>query len=168
MIQKLIEDLADAFPESVKRLMDSLSFEELSYESGKTLDRWMRQNAKAVNNTLEPLRQLAIAPGSVESEPLRVGPGYRRHPDLVEMLSDEKVLLDAFAVLDEPLRKKVVMDMSAAAGDGSPTEYKSLSRDENLIVGAMRRMDKAEGQAMLAKVLEAALESVRRQRNNMF
>ena len=45
-----------------------------------------------------------------KNAPRRIGPPYRRHAELVEMLSDQKVLLDAFAVLSAEKKKKAVKD----------------------------------------------------------
>ena len=90
--------------------------------------------------------------------PKRIGPPYRRHAELVEMVSDQKVLLDVFNVLPAAKQQAVIRDWCARTS-ARPTEFTSLSADENKLMGAFLAMEgPAREEELLALIRDARQE----------
>ena len=99
------QELLDA----LERCSSNLSFDDISRLNGiriELLRRYIDRRAKNIRSEiwdkLYPLlRPYLEGPAPIKEPPPRLGAPYRRHPDLVEMLSEQKVLLDEFAIFDE-------------------------------------------------------------------
>ena len=88
----------------------------------------------------------------------RVGPPYRRHAELVEMVSDQKVLLDVYNVL-APAKQQAVIKAWNAKVSSKPTSFTSLSADENKLMGSFLAMaPKIRESELLALIREAREE----------
>ena len=72
--------------------------------------------------------------------PRRVGPGYRRHQELIEMFSDQKVLLDVFNCLPSGTQQSVLREWESLI-KAVPSRYSSLNPDENKLMGMFLAMD---------------------------
>ncbi|UKI30589.1 MAG: hypothetical protein L6W00_22055 [Lentisphaeria bacterium] len=83
------------------------------------------------------LKPFLVGPEPEQEPPPRIGPAYRRHHELVEMFSDQKVLLDEFDVLPPELQQRATEAMIAAAGCDEPSTYSSLTEAENRIMGGV-------------------------------
>ena len=115
------------------------------------------------------LKPYLTAPESEEVErPIRIGAPYRRHHDLVEMFSDQKILLDTFDALPEVQRAAELEKFLAAAGEGEPTAYESLSPEENRLMGAFLRLDKEKQQQLLLECVTLATEEMKKRRAELF
>ena len=88
----------------------------------------------------------------------RIGPPYRRHAELVEMVSDQKVLLDVYNVLPAAKQQAVIKAWGAKAVS-KPTAFTSLSADENKLMGSFLAMDPPTRESeLLALIREARKE----------
>ena len=88
----------------------------------------------------------------------RIGPPYRRHAELVEMVSDQKVLLDVYNVLPAAKQQAVIRAWGAKAAS-QPTAFTSLSADENKLMGSFLAMDPPTRESeLLALIREARKE----------
>ena len=93
----------------------------------------------------------------------RVGPPYRRHAELVEMVSDQKVLLDVYNVLP-PAKQQAVIKAWSAKVSAQPTAFTSLSADENELMGAFLAMDPATRETELLALIRQARKEIAAQR----
>jgi hypothetical protein len=93
----------------------------------------------------------------------RIGPPYRRHAELVEMFSDQKVLLDVFNVFPAHKRGKIVEEWCQKAA-AAPTAYTSLTAEENKLMGAFLAMAPEVREKELLDLVKLGREAVREQR----
>ena len=103
-----------------------------------------------------------------EKPPIRIGRAYRRHPDLVEMFSDQKILLDAFDVLPDNGKKNLVDELLREAAESRPTAYTALSPVENQLMGRFLQLDAEGRKRLLERMLEMATAEVRERRKQLF
>ena len=100
--QRNVRKLNNDFFRALDNYAEALSLEELSQLSGvkiellrRYLDRKVRTiRAETWDRIYPVLKPYLVGPEPVVEPPPRVGASYRRHQDLVEMVSDQKVLLD--------------------------------------------------------------------------
>lgn len=129
---------------ALKLVANVLSLDEISRMTGVRLELLRRFINRTANDAkaetwdkVYPIIKPYLTGQEEVPPPKRIGPGYRRHAELVEMISDQKVLLDAFAILPAEKKKKAVKIMSKdIRGEWSKSEFTSLDEDENLIMGA--------------------------------
>lgn len=89
----------------------------------------------------------------------RIGPPYRRHAELVEMVSDQKVLLDVYNVLT-PAKQQAVIKAWSAKVSSQPTAFTSLSADENKLMGAFLAMDPQTRESELLTLIGEARKEI--------
>lgn len=97
------------------------------------------------------------------SRPRRIGPSYRRHAELVEMFSDQKVLLDVFTTLPANMQQEILRSWEKLV-QSAPTSYQSLSSDENKLMGLFLAMDETLREKELLSLLQKGREYIRTQR----
>jgi len=129
------------------------------------INRQARQARSETWDKITPALRELIEDDPKPTGPRRIGPPYRRHNELVEMVSDQKVLLDGFTVLEPQEQQKVLKEWRALA-DAKPTEYTSLTPAENTLMGIFLALSPEQQQSELLKLLETAKTSIRRQRKN--
>ena len=167
------QELRDA----LDRCSENLSFEDISRLNGirlelirRYIDRRARNLRKESWDKIYPmLKPLLEGPEPAKEPPPRIGAPYRRHPELVEMRSEQKVLLDEFAIFNDGDRKRIVARFAAELdAPAAPTEYSSLTRQENELMGAFLALPPEKQDALLAELTQPATEEVRRQRKELF
>ena len=89
----------------------------------------------------------------------RVGPPYRRHAELVEMVSDQKVLLDVYNVLS-PAKQQAVIKSWEEKAASKPTAFTSLSADENKLMGSFLAMAPEVRESELLALIRDAREEI--------
>ena len=95
--------------------------------------------------------------------PRRIGPGYRRHAELVEMISDQKVLLDAFNVLSPALQQKAIDVLeSCAKTKGNNTVFSSLNEQENRLMGAYLAVPEELREEKVIEITRIACSEIKR------
>ena len=114
------------------------------------------------------MKPYLFGPEPAPEPPTRIGPPYRRHHDLIEMESDQKVLIDEFAVLPEPMQRNFTESALRQVPDAPPTEYSALSPAENRVMGAFLALDAEGKKRMLADLTQIAIAEVRRRRAELF
>ncbi len=167
------QELLDA----IDRCSSTLSFEDISRLNGIRLEllrRYIDRRAKNIRkeswDKIYPLLKPYLeGPEPIKAPPPRIGSAYRRHADLVEMKSAQKVLLDEFAIFGDSEKKKIVRRFAAAlTAPAEPTKYSALSRQENELMGNFLALDEAQQETLLAELTLQATAEVRRQRKELF
>ena len=115
------------------------------------------------------LKPLLIGPEPQNNPPQRLGSPYRRHAELIEMLSDQKVLLDIFDILSDVQRKEAIKTLESACQEKPvPTTYKSLSEEENKLMGAFLALSPEVQQTQLLALCRLGTEKLKKRRKEMF
>ena len=171
-MKKISDDIAHA----LDKCAEALSINELSRVTGvriELLRRFISQKTRHVRgetwDKIYPvLRPYLVGPEAVkEKPPIRIGRAYRRHPDLVEMLSDQKILLDAFDILPDAEKAGLSERFTSETG-AEPTTFNALSPLENRLMGSYLKLDSDNRRKLLGQVLESANLEVRRRREQLF
>ena len=144
------------------------SLAEFSRETGiriellrRYINRQTRQMTNDTWNRILPAFKLLSEQDNREGR--RIGPPYRRHAELVEMFSDQKVLLDVFNVFPAHKRGKIVEEWCQKAA-AAPTAYTSLTAEENKLMGAFLAMPPEVREKELLDLVKLGREAVREQR----
>lgn len=171
--QKKNDDLAKA----LESCINALSLSEFSRVTGvriELLRRFINRTARDAraetwDKIYPTLKPLLLGPEPVGEPPQRIGSPYRRHMELVEMLSDQKVLLDVFDILTEQQKKDAVAALLAAGnGKVEPTEYSSLTPGENTLMGAFLALPEELREQELLKLVAIGTRQVQKRREEMF
>ena len=177
MSDKTEKNFNKEFLEAVEKCSENLSIEDISRLNGiriELLRRYIDRRAKNIRNEtwdkIYPLlRPYLEGPEPIKEPPPRLGTPYRRHPELVEMISEQKVLLDEFAIFNDKEKRQIIKKFAAALPSPAPAaQYSSLSAQENELMGCFLAMDKETREAMLAEITAAATVEARRQRTELF
>ena len=171
-VKKISDDIARAFESCAA----ALSLNELSRVTGmriellrRFIDRKTRRARSETWDKIYPaLKPFLVGPEPEREPPPRIGPAYRRHHELVEMFSDQKVLLDEFDVLPPELQQQATEAMIAAAGCDEPSTYSSLTAEENRIMGAFLKLSPEARDTELLKLTALAVAEVRKRRKELF
>lgn len=144
------------------------SLAEFSRETGiriellrRFINRQTRQVTNDTWNKILPAFKLLSEQDTQASR--RVGPPYRRHAELVEMFSDQKVLLDVINVFPSHKRAQIVAEWCCKS-NAAPTAYTSLTAEENKLMGAFLAMDPESREKELLELVKQGREAVREQR----
>ena len=177
MPDKTEKNFNKEFLEAVEKCSENLSFEDISRLNGiriELLRRYIDRRAKNIRNEtwdkIYPLlRPYLEGPAPIKEPPPRLGAAYRRHPELVEMISEQKVLLDEFAIFGEKEKRQIIRKFAdALETPAKPTEYTSLSAQENELMGHFMAMSKELRDKMLDELTAEAVAEARRQRTLLF
>ena len=171
-MKKISDDIALA----LDKCAEALSIHELSRVTGvriELLRRFITRKTRHVRgetwDKIYPvLRPYLTGPVESEEPPVRIGRAYRRHPDLIEMFSDQKILLDAFDVLQDERKKQIVGELAGKTGPTQPTASTALSPLENQLMGGFLKLTQEERNTFLDGILKEATEEVRRRRSQLF
>ena len=96
----------------------------------------------------------------------RIGSTYRRHPELVAMVSDQKVLIDVIDVLP-PAKRKEAFAILSGGEQVKATEYECLSAEENKIMGAFLALPEELRDKRLRQLIAMGVEEVRKSRREL-
>lgn len=173
-IQKLNDEVVNAFESCV----NALSLNELSRVTGVRIEllrrfismKTRRARAETWDKIYPALKPFLVGPEPAQEPPVRIGPAYRRNHELIEMVSDQKVLLDEFDVLPEDEQQNVInwMQQMAAEPKIAPTTYESLTPSENQLMGIFLALAPEEQHKALLKLTDIAVAEVRRRRRELF
>ena len=111
------------------------------------------------------LRPYLVDPQEPVKNP-RIGSTYRRHPELVAMVSDQKVLIDVIDVLPPAKRAEALAILS----DGKrvkPSVYKCLSPEENKLMGAFLALPEDQRDKRLRQLIALGVEEVKKSRREL-
>ena len=111
------------------------------------------------------LRPYLVDPQEPVKNP-RIGSTYRRHPELVAMVSDQKVLIDVIDVLTPPKRAEAL----AILTDGQkvqPSTYKCLSDEENKLMGAYLALPEDQRDRKLRQLIAIGIEEIKKSRREL-
>ena len=155
---------------ALQMVSNVLSLDEISRMTGVRLELLRRfinrraNDAKAETwDKVYPVIKPYLTGAEEIPPPKRIGPGYRRHAELVEMVSDQKVLLDAFCVLSAPLQKRAISIMAKNAENGwEPSSFESLTEDENKLMGAYLATPAEQREASVLAITALACDEIKR------
>ena len=162
---------------ALENCLNAFSLTEFSRTTGvriELLRRFINRTARYAraetwDKIYPSLKPLLVGPEPRNNPPRRLGSPYRRHAELVEMLSDQKVLLDVFDILNDEQRKEAIKTLESACSEKSvPTTYKSLSDEENRLMGAFLALPPEEQQNQLLTLVRQGTEKLRVRRKEMF
>lgn len=174
-MKKVTDDIVKAFD----KCLGALSLHEMSRRTGigiYTLRKFATRQTNSIREEtwdkiypyLKPYLVGEDDPDTQEP-PRRVGPTARRHAELVELLSDQKILLDTFDVLEDDDRHDVFAKLQKLVpGGATPYELSSLTADENRLLGLFDAVPEENKEAFLLNVVELATLEVHKQRSNFF
>lgn len=177
MSDKVEKSFNKEFLEAVEKCSENLSFEDISRLNGiriELLRRYIDRQAKNIRSEtwdkLYPLLKPYLeGPEPIKTPPPRLGSAYRRHPELVDMLSEQKVLLDEFAIFNDREKKQIIRRFAEVLpAPAEPAGFSSLSAAENELMGNFMAMDKDMRETMLAEVTAEATAEAKRQRKELF
>lgn len=159
----------DDIEKDVENCTKVFTLSEFSRETGiriELLRRFINKQTRQMKNDAwekiyPTIRELL---GETDQTRLRrIGPPYRRHAELVEMFSDQKVLLDVFNVLPSAKQLEVIADWKKKT-TSTPSKYSSLSANENELMGAFLAMSEEMRSTELLKLVEMGRAFIRTQR----
>lgn len=104
---------------------------------------------------------------NADEPPPRLGPGYRRHEELVAMTSNQKVLLDEFVMLSETAKTELLKHLNEISYSAPATEYKSLTDEENQLMGYFTALDPKIAEEELLKITAEATAELHRLRQEL-
>ena len=83
--------------------------------------------------------------------------------------SEQKVLLDEFAIFSDSEKKEIIKEFTKVVGSKvDPTGFESLNNMENQLMGLFLAMDNSVRDEQLSKLTRRATAEVRRRRNILF
>jgi len=168
--QKVTDDVAKA----LERCAENLSISEFSRVTGVRIELLRRFINRQVGNIraetwdkLYPhIKPFLVDPQEPPKNP-RIGSAYRRHPELVAMVSDQKVLLDVLGVLSTPKRQEAMAILAAGMPKAAPSTYKSLTSEENKFMGAYLALPEEQRDQRLRRLVALGVAEVRKSRREL-
>ena len=159
---------------ALRLVANVLSLDEISRMTGVRLELLRRFINRTANDAkaetwdkVYPVIKPYLTGQEDVPPPKRIGPGYRRHAELVEMISDQKVLLDAFCILSPAGQKRAISLLSKSAAAGwEPSAFESLSEDENTLMGAYLAIPQEQREESVLAVTRLACDEIKRVRRN--
>ena len=159
----------DDIAKDVENCTKVFTLSEFSRETGiriELLRRFIRRQTRQMRNdaweAISPTIKELIGEGDTV-RPRRVGPAYRRHAELVEMFSDQKVLLDAFSCLSSSTQQEVLKEWAEKV-QADPSSYVCLNQDENKLMGLFLAMNQEQQELELLELLKKSRAYIRSQR----
>ena len=177
MDRKKNKKFSEEAAKALESCLDAFSLSGFSRTTGvriELLRRFINRTARDAraetwDKIYPSLKPLLIGPEPKNNPPQRLGSPYRRHSELVEMLSDQKVLLDVFDILSDVQRKEVIKTLETACKEApAPTAYKSLSEEENMLMGAFLALEPEEQRTQLLALVRMGTEKLQKRRKEMF
>ncbi|MBO5307005.1 MAG: hypothetical protein IJZ19_09365 [Lentisphaeria bacterium] len=170
------KNINDEIRNALESCAAALSLPELSRETGVRLNLLNRAIARSTRDAKKEtwdkiypvLKPYLLGPEPEEELPPRIGPAYRRHKELVDMFSDQKVLLDVFCVLDSKEQTEAIKTFEEAAGSCEPTAFTALTADENRIMGAYLATPEEKRDELLLELVEKTTVSLQEKRKELF
>lgn len=168
--QQVTDDVARA----LERCAENLSISEFSRVTGvriELLRRFINHQVKNIRaetwDKIYPHLKSFLVDPQEQKRPTRIGPTYRRHAELVGMVSDQKVLLDIFNVLSPEKRQEAIALMRAGNPAAGDSQFHSLSGDENKLMGAYLALPPEEQDRRLRQLIATGKEEIRRTRREL-
>ena len=159
----------DDFEKDVENCTKVFTLSEFSRETGiriELLRRFINKQTRQMKNEAWEKISPAIRELLGENDltrPRRIGPAYRRHPELVEMFSDQKVLLDVFNIFPAAVQQQILESWEDKTGAESAS-YESLTADENRLMGCFLAMEPEAQQNELLELIKKGRAYLRTQR----
>lgn len=155
---------------ALKMVANVLSLDEISRMTGVRLELLRRFINRTANDAkaetwdkVYPVIKPYLTGTEDVPPPKRIGPGYRRHAELIEMVSDQKVLLDAFCVLSQVQQKRATAILAKAAADNwEPSAFESLTEDENKLMGAYLAIPQEQREEKVLEITRMACDEIKR------
>lgn len=159
---------------AMERCAENLSISEFSRVTGVRIELLRRFINRQVGNIraetwdkiFPHIRPYLVDPEEPVKNP-RIGSTYRRHPELVGMFSDQKVLIDVIDVLPPEKRAEALAILSEGNTPVKPSRYKCLSSEENKLMGAFLALPEDQRDQRLRRLIAIGVEEVKRSRREL-
>ena len=173
MSQALEKKVSAKEANAMERCAENLSISEFSRVTGVRIELLRRFINRQVGNIraetwdkIYPhIRPYLVDPQEQVKNP-RIGSTYRRHPELVAMVSDQKVLIDVIDVL-LPAKRSEALAILSGGKRTKPSHYKCLSDDENLLMGAYLALPEDLRDQRLRQLIALGVEEVKKSRREL-
>ena len=170
------KNINDEIRNALESCAAALSLPELSRETGVRLNLLNRAIARSTRDAKKEtwdkiypvLKPYLLGPEPDGELPPRIGPAYRRDKELVDMVSDQKVLLDVFCVLDSNEQAEAIKLFADVAGEYEATAFTSLTEDENRLMGAYLASPEDKRAELLLVLVEKTTVSLQQKRKELF
>ena len=155
----------DDIAKDVENCTKVFTLSEFSRETGiriELLRRFISRQTRQMRNEAWEKIYPSIKELLGESDPQlsrRVGPPYRRHQELVEMISDQKVLLDVFNCLSSSMQQELLRNWGEKV-QAQPSAYTSLNAEENKLMGLFLAMDTEQRDEELLQLVKKGREYI--------
>ena len=155
----------DDIAKDVENCTKVFTLSEFSRETGiriELLRRFISRQTRQMRNEAWEKIYPSIKELLGESDPQlprRVGPPYRRHQELVEMISDQKVLLDVFNCLSSSMQQELLRNWGEKV-QAQPSAYSSLNAEENKLMGLFLAMDTEQRDEELLQLVKKGREYI--------
>ena len=158
---------------AMERCAENISISEFSRVTGVRIELLRRFINRQVGNIraetwdkIYPhIRPYLVDPQEQVKNP-RIGSTYRRHPELVAMVSDQKVLIDVIDVL-LPAKRDEALAILSGGKRVKPSAYKCLSDDENLLMGAYIALPDDLRDQRLRQLIALGIEEIKKSRREL-
>lgn len=167
------KEVSENEAEAMERCAENLSISEFSRVTGVRIELLRRFINRQVGNIraetwdkIYPhIRPYLVDPQEEVKNP-RIGSTYRRHPELVAMVSDQKVLIDVIDVLI-PTKRDEALAILSGGEPITPSTYKCLSDDENKFMGAYLALPEEERDKRLRRLIAMGVDEVKKSRREL-
>ena len=158
---------------ALERYAETFSIAELSRITGVRIELLRRFINRQVGNIraetwdrIYPHIRPYLVDQQESIDTMRIGPAYRRHPELVSMVSDQKVLIDVMDVLP-PEKLNKALEIFADGADVTPSAYQCLSPEENKIMGAYLALPEEQRDQRLRQLIAMGVEEIKKNRREL-
>ena len=168
-----LRDIQSEDKNAIERGSENSSISEFSRVTGVRIELLRRYINRQVGNIraetwdkIYPhIRPFIVDPQEPVKNP-RIGSTYRRHPELVAMVSDQKVLIDVIDVLP-PAKRNEALAILSGGSRVTPSTYECLSAEENMIMGAYLALPEDERDKKRRQLIAMGVEEVKRSRRDL-
>ena len=164
---------SDELRDALESCANALSLTEVSRITGVHLELLRRFINRTANDAkaetwdkiYPALKPYLLGEDDSVTKAGRIGPAYRHHQELVDMVSDQKILLDEFNAVNPTQQQQIIAILSRdCPADWKPSSFTSLNEAENRMMGAYLATPEAERESKVLEVTAMVTEILRKQR----
>lgn len=173
-MRKVTEDIVKAFD----NCLEALSLNEFSRRTGigiYTLRKFATRKTRLVREETWDKLYPVIKPYLIgrdddkDDVATRIGSEYRHHHDLVDLVSNQKIILDCYGALPARDKVKILNELNETFSDNDACyELSSLSADENRILALYDSMCNEKKEEFTINLVNFSTDFLKIKREEMF